>query len=130
MVESHLQKDSTGECSGERHSRPAPPASTSRRNGTESIEANRLLYEIDSLRTRLSNLSEASRRVSENLDINVVLQEVIDNARNLTGARYGALLTFQPSGGIQDFITSGISPEEIGSMNTMPEGQRASRSYK
>ena len=66
------------------------------------------------LRTRLSNLSEASRRVSENLDINVVLQEVIDSARYLTGARYGALLTFEPSGDIQDFITSGLSPEEVG----------------
>ena len=66
-----------------------------------SMEADELLQEIESLRTRLSTLSEASRRVSENLDLNVVLQEVIDSARSLTGARYGALLTYEQSGAIQ-----------------------------
>ena len=64
-----------------------------------STEADDLLQEIESLRTRLSTLSEASRRISENLDINIVLQEVIDNARSLTGARYGALLTYEQSRG-------------------------------
>ncbi len=87
-----------------------------------STEADELLQEIESLRTRLSTLSEASRRVSENLDLNVVLQEVIDNARYLTGARYGALLTYEPSGAIRDFITSGLSPEEIEHLNTLPQG--------
>ena len=58
----------------------------------KSTEAADLLQEIESLRTLLSKLSEASRRVSENLDLSIVLQEVIDNACSLTGARYGALL--------------------------------------
>ena len=96
-------------------------ASTRYGNGPTGQDA--LLREISSLRTRLSKLSEASRRVSENLDINVVLQEVIDNARYLTGARYGALLTFEASGDIQDFITSGLSAEEIGIMGALPQGQ-------
>ena len=87
-----------------------------------STEADDLLQEIESLRTRLSKLSEASRRVSENLDLNVVLKEVIDNARYLTGARYGALLTYERSGGIEDFITSGLSPEEIELLKTSPQG--------
>ena len=88
----------------------------------KSPEAADLLQEIESLRTRLSKLSEASRRVSENLDLSIVLQEVIDNARYLTGARYGALLTYEPSGSIKDFITSGLSPEEIELLNTSPQG--------
>ena len=87
-----------------------------------STEADDLLQEIESLRTRLSMLSEASRRVSENLDVSIVLQEVIDNARYLTGARYGALLTYEPSGSIKDFITSGLSPEEAEHLNTLPQG--------
>ena len=87
-----------------------------------STEADDLLQEIESLRTRLSKLSEASLRVSENLDVNIVLQEVIDNARYLTGARYGALLTYEQSGAIRDFITSGLSPEEIELLNTSPQG--------
>ena len=56
------------------------------------------------------------------LDLDVVLQQVIDNARYLTGARYGALLTYEQSGAIQDFITSGLSPREIELLNTSPQG--------
>ena len=86
------------------------------------IESENQLREVESLRTRLSMLSEASRRVSESLDLGLVLQEVIDNARYLTGARYGALLTYDQSGGIQDFMTSGLSPQEIEQLKTLPQG--------
>ena len=81
-----------------------------------------LLHEVDSLRTRFSALSDASRLVSESLDLDVVLRKVIDSARSLTGARYGALLTYEPSGAIQDFITSGLSPEEIEQIEVLPQG--------
>ena len=86
------------------------------------VDNDDLLHEMESLRTRLSKLSEASRLVTESLDLDVVLQEVIDNARYLTGARYGALLTYEQSGAIQDFITSGLSPREIELLNTLPQG--------
>ena len=85
-------------------------------------EADALLRENVSLKTRLTSLSEASRRVSENLDLGIVLQEVIDNARHVTGALYGALLTYDKSGDIRDFITSGLSHQEIEGMNTLPRG--------
>ena len=67
-------------------------------------------------------MSEASSRVSENLDPGIVLQEVVDNARYLTGARYGALLTYDQSGDIRDFVTSGLSSQEYEAMNTLPQG--------
>ena len=86
------------------------------------VDNDDLLHEIESLRTRLSKLSEASRLVSESLDFDVVLQQVIDNARYLTGARYGALLTYEQTGGIQDFITSGLSPTEVEHLDTSPRG--------
>ena len=95
---------------------------TSRQNGVTPVESSHLLREIASLRTRLSKLGEASLRVSETLDVNTVLKEVIDNARDLTGARYGALLTYEPSGGIQDFITSGLSAEETEHLKVLPKG--------
>ena len=94
----------------------------SRRNGHRLAEVEDLLQQLEALQTRLSKLSEASRRVSEDLDVDVVLQEVIDNARHLTDARYGALLTYKQSGGIQDFITSGLSPDEIQLLNVSPQG--------
>ena len=97
------------------------PSLTSHQNGMTSVESH-LLQNIESLRTRLSKLSEASLRVSETLDVNTVLKEVIDNARDLTGARYGALLTYEQSGGIQEFLTSGLSAEEIERLNVLPKG--------
>ena len=100
----------------------AESASSTLRNGMESTEVGDLLLEVESLRTRLSRLSEASRLVSESLDLSVVLQQVIDSARYLTAARYGALLTYEQSGAIQDFITSGLSPREIELLNTLPQG--------
>ena len=101
---------------------PAEPAIASRLNRKGSREVEDLLQENDSLRARLSKLSEASRLVSESLDLDIVLQNVVDNARNLTRARYGALLTYEKSGGIQDFITSGLSPKQVERLNTSPQG--------
>ena len=114
--------ESGEEESTDRFSSSAEPSLTSRHNGVTSVESRHLLQEIESLRTRLSKLSEASLRVSKTLDVNTVLKEVIDNARDLTGARYGALLTYELSGGIQDFITSGLSAEEIEHLNVLPKG--------
>ena len=93
-----------------------------RRNMMRLLDNDELLHEIESLRTRLSELSEASRLVSESLDLDVVLRKVIENARSLTGARYGALLTYEQSGAIQDIITSGLSSTEIESLGALPQG--------
>lgn len=95
---------------------------TSGRSGTRVEEWDELLREIESLKIRLSKLSEASRLVTESLDLDVVLQEVIDGARSLTGARYGALLTHHPSGEVQDFITSGLSSREVERLGVLPRG--------
>ena len=71
---------------------------------------------------RLSRMAEAWLRIASNLDINDVLQEVIDGARSLTGARYGALVSFDDSGGIRGLVTSGMTPEERRRMGTLPKG--------
>ena len=107
---------------GERLYRSSWVAFPSRRIGIGPTEPDGLLREIEPVRTRLSNLGEGGRRVSETLDVRVVLQEVIGNACYLTGARYGALLTYEPSGGIEGFITSGLSAEVIERLNTALQG--------
>ena len=63
-------------------------------------------------RDRLSRLSEASLRISESLDLDTVLQEVLDSARSLTDARYCLLTTLDESGQVEDLLASGLSPEE------------------
>ena len=71
---------------------------------------------------RLSRMAEACLRIASNLDIDAVLQEVIDGARSLTGARYGALVSFDDSGGIRDLVISGMTPEERQRMGDPPKG--------
>ena len=63
-------------------------------------------------RDRLSHLSEASLRISESLDLDTVLQEVLDSARSLTDARYCLITTLDESGQVEDLLASGLSPEE------------------
>ena len=78
--------------------------------------------ETDSPEDILFRLGDASLRITRNLDLDSVLRGVIDGARSLTGARYGALLTFDESGGMGDLITSGISPAEVDRIASRPEG--------
>ena len=85
-------------------------------------EVVRLKREVESLRSRLAKLNEASLGIAGSLEIDVVLQAVIDASRLLTGARYGAILTFDDSQEIESFITSGISSEERRRMRYMPRG--------
>ena len=80
--------------------------------------------EIESRRERLSRLSQASLRINESLDFDSVLQEVVDSARALTGARYGALTAFGDGDEPPYFIVSGMTPEEHQGLWNMPQGQQ------
>ena len=70
-----------------------------------------LKREIETLRARVTKMSEVSRRVTEIWDLDAVLQEIVDGARTLTDARYGAVGVFDGSGQIEEFVTSGITPD-------------------
>ena len=78
--------------------------------------------EIAELRDRLSRLSQASLRINESLDFDTVLQGVLDSACSLTGARYGVITLLDESGQVQDFVTSGLTPEEHRRFTELPEG--------
>ena len=75
-------------------------------------DRNRTGVGAESLGARLSELVPAILRISEDLDVGVVLQEVVDGARSLTGARYAAITTLDDSGELQDLLISGITAEE------------------
>ena len=61
---------------------------------------------------RLSQLSEATLRINESLDVAIALQEVVDSARVLCGARYAVIATLDEAGQPQEYVTSGMTPEE------------------
>ena len=71
---------------------------------------------------RLSRLSEAILRINENLDLDTVLQEVVDSARTLIGARYGGMAVINELGELQSFVTSGFDQEEQRQFLKLPEG--------
>ena len=68
--------------------------------------------ENQALRERISTLTAAILRISATLDLDTVLAEVVASARGLTGARYGVIVTVDEAGVPQDFVFSGVSPEE------------------
>ena len=72
-----------------------------------------LLRQIEALRERLSRLSEASLRISESLDFDVVLQDVLDSARTLIQARYGVITLLDESGEVRNSLSSGLNPEDF-----------------
>ena len=85
-------------------------------------ESDNLKRENEALRDRLSRLSEASLRITEDLDLDTVLQGVVDGARSLTGARIGGITTLDDSGQLQDFITSGLTAQEHQQFLDLPGG--------
>ena len=80
------------------------------------------MREIAALRERLSRLSEASLHITEDLDLDAVLQGVLDGARSLTGARMGGVTILDDSGQLQDFITSGLTDEDHQRFVNLPGG--------
>ena len=83
---------------------------------------NALKAENEALKERLSRFSEASLRISESLDVNTVLQEVVTSACALTGAGYGGISTMDESGRFQEFVTHGLSPVERQQLMDLPGG--------
>ena len=73
---------------------------------------------------RISRLSAAILRISTSLDLATVLEEVVESARALTGARSGVITTIDERGSIEDFVTSGLPPEERRQMVEWPDGPR------
>ena len=86
----------------------------------DSLESRR---EIEALRERMSRLS-AAVRASSSLDLDTVLQEVVDSARALTGARYGVIVTVDGADRIEEFVTSGFTPAEEEEMVAWTDGLR------
>ena len=78
--------------------------------------------EIAALRERLSRLSQASLRITEDLDLDAVLQRVVDGARLLTGASRGGLTVIDDLGQFQAFFSSGLTEEAHRGFVELPGG--------
>ncbi len=80
--------------------------------------------EIQHRTEQLEALHQAALALTTELELSAVLQKVVDLARDLLGARYGALGVLDESGTqIAQFVTSGLSPEEVARIGPPPEGR-------
>ena len=71
-----------------------------------------------------ARLSAVLLRIGASLDPDTVLGEVVDGARALTGAKYGAIATVDAAGEAEDFVTSGLTSEEHRALEDWPDGLR------
>jgi signal transduction histidine kinase len=86
-------------------------------------ELARLLATTEQQRDRLRLLQEAMTTIAEDRDWEGILQRVVQLSRELTGARYGALAVLNPDETIARFITSGLTPEQIRAIGSLPRGR-------
>ena len=86
-----------------------------------------LLRENESLRSRLSKLSEASLRINESLDFDKVLQGVLDSARSLTGALHGVMVFFSDALHVQTSLLPASRKNKRHSCGAWPMGSGSSR---
>lgn len=67
-------------------------------------------------------LHTAGIDVASELSLDSVLKKVVDQARNLVGAQYGALSVVGDDGAIRSFLTSGITAEQRAAIGAPPVG--------
>ncbi len=85
---------------------------------------------IEALQERFSRLCGAILRISASLDLETVLQEVVDSARALTGARYGLIATVDDAGEPGPYLVSGLTPEQLRQLQEWEDGLRVFEHFR
>ena len=83
-----------------------------------------LSRENEALRERIARLNAAILRISASLDVDTVLNEIVYNARVLTGARYAVITTIDHAGQLEDSVMSGFTPDEKRQLADWPENMQ------
>jgi GAF domain-containing protein len=68
-------------------------------------------------------LLDAVVATSSDLDLHSVLDRIVVSACRMTGAQYGALGVLGTSGGLGDFVTSGLTDEQHAAIGNLPRGK-------
>jgi signal transduction histidine kinase len=69
--------------------------------------------EVLTIQGRLRSLLKANQAIVEQLDLPLVLQRIVESAVELVGASYGALGAVADDRGLEQFITVGMTPDQI-----------------
>jgi signal transduction histidine kinase len=70
----------------------------------------------------IQQLLDAITSVGTDLSLPIVLQRIVESARSLVSANYGALGVIGEDQRLSEFITAGIDPERYAAIGRLPEG--------
>ncbi len=87
-------------------------------------ESDRLRHQIEELQGHITKLSRAFVRISANLGIDSILKEIVDSARDLTGARFSFIMTVDEECRPRRFVGSPITAGEYRQMTESTDGRR------
>src|SRR5438270_4563563 len=82
----------------------------------------RMQHRLERHNEELLALHSAGLDVAAELSLDAVLNKVVERARTLVGAKYGALSVVNDDGSIQTFITSGVTAEVRARIGPPPVG--------
>ncbi|WP_439564745.1 GAF domain-containing protein [Microcella sp.] len=96
--------------------------------GSETLDAlvERIMQRAEGLDEgyrRVGLLVSAAQAVTESLELTTRLQRIVGVARELVGARYGALGVLAPDGGLERFLHSGFTDEQVRQLGAPPSGR-------
>src|SRR5947199_7228384 len=75
---------------------------------------------VEPLNPTLKAVSDAVLAVAAEVSVEEVLQQLVESARELAGARYAALGIPDGDGGFSRFLTTGMTDELIAAMGPLP----------
>ncbi len=105
--------------------RRAPPSRSTAVTSAAPAEpgtSDELRREVAKLRERIERLCKTSLKICSQLDLDAILQEIVDGARMLTGARYATIHRVGEAGLSPRFLSSGLSEEERRALFNWPDG--------
>jgi signal transduction histidine kinase len=79
--------------------------------------------EVMATQGRLRGLLSANQLIITDLALPVVLRRIVEAARDLVGARYAALGVISPSGGLSEFVHTGMDLEAVERIGHLPQGK-------
>jgi two-component system, NarL family, sensor histidine kinase DevS len=70
----------------------------------------------------LAAINQAALAITSQLSLDKTLQRIVDTARELSGAHYAALGVPDGQGGMEQFITSGMTAAQVAAIGRPPQG--------
>lgn len=79
-------------------------------------------FQVGDQERQLEALNQAALAISSEVTLSRTLQQIVDSLRELTGASYAAIGVPNEDGLLDEFVYSGITPEEAMKMPHFPHG--------